>query len=83
MKLKALRAHYLAGNVQAAGAVYEADDRTARMLIASGKAEPATADKAKPESSAAAKVDKPKPMTTASVPELVAGAKVEQKGTAK
>jgi hypothetical protein len=81
MKLKALRAHYLAGNVQAAGAVYEADDRTARMLIAAGKAEAAPADKAKQE--AAPKPDKPKPMTTASVPELVAGAKVEQKGTAK
>lgn len=82
MKLKALRAHYLAGKVKAAGAIYEADERTARMLIHAGKAEPALADKANP-AEPAPKPDKPKPMTTASVPELVAGAKVEQKGTTK
>jgi hypothetical protein len=73
MKLKALRPHYLDGNVQAVGAVYDTDDRTARQLIAAGKATPAPEEKPKPPA-------RQKPMTTASVPELVAGA-VEQKGT--
>jgi len=67
MKLKALRSHYLDGNVQAVGSVYEASDKLASMLIHAGKAIAAPEDqpKAKP---------KPKPMTVAASPELVPGA---------
>lgn len=68
MKLKALRAHYLDGNVQAVGSVYEAPDKLARMLIHAGKAI------AVPEDQPKAKPAKAKPMTVAASPELVAGA---------
>jgi hypothetical protein len=68
MKLKALRSHYLGGNVQAVGSVYECPDKLARELIHAGKSVAAPEDepaKAKP---------KAKPMTVAAMPELVPGA---------
>lgn len=68
MKLKALRSHYLDGNVQAVGSVYEAPDKLARMLIHAGKAIAAPEDQPK------AKPAKAKPMTVAASPELVVGA---------
>ena len=74
MKLKALRGHFLDGNVQAVGSVYEAPDRLARMLIHTGKAiampeleQPVAKVEAKP-------VQKAKPMSTVTLPEIVAGA---------
>ena len=74
MKLKAIRAHYLDGDIQAVGAVYETDERLGRQFIAAGKAvafaEPAKKQKAKPE-----------PMTVASTPALVAGAQPEKEST--
>ena len=69
MKLKALRGHFLGGNVQAAGSVYECPDKLARELIHAGKAIAAPED-----TSAKAKPPKPKPMTVAESPEIVAGA---------
>lgn len=68
MKLKALRAHYHDGDVVAVGAVYEAQDKLARMLIQTGKAVAA------PEDAPKGKPAKAKPMTAAASPELVAGA---------
>jgi hypothetical protein len=69
MKLKALRSHYLDGNVQAVGSVYECTDKLARELIHAGKAIAAPED-----APAKAKPSKPKPMTVAESPELVPGA---------
>jgi hypothetical protein len=69
MKLKALRAHYLDGTVQAVGSVYEAPDKLARALIHAGKAVAAPEDPP-----AKAKPAKAKTMTVAASPELVAGA---------
>ena len=71
MKLKALRAHYLDEKVQAAGAVYETDDRLARQLIAAGKAVAFQETAKKPKA-------KPEPMTVANTPALVPGAQPEK-----
>jgi len=68
MKLKALRGHYLDGNVQAVGSVYECPDKLARELIHAGKAIAAPED-----ATAKAKPPKPKTMTVAESPELVPG----------
>jgi hypothetical protein len=69
MKLKALRSHYLGGNVQAVGSVYECPDKLARELIHAGKSVAAPEDEP-----AKAKPAKAKPMTVAESPELVLGA---------
>ena len=73
MKLKALRGHFLDGNVQAVGSVYEAPDKLARMLIQTGKAIPAPDEPVKPA--------KKKPMTVIDTPELVIGAVEKEKET--
>lgn len=44
MKLKALRAHWLADSLQPVGSVYEASEADARLLVSLGKAEPAPAE---------------------------------------
>lgn len=73
MKLKALRGHFLDGNVQAVGSVYEAPDKLARMLIQTGKSIPAPDEPVK--------LAKKKPMTAVDTPELVLGAVEPEKDT--
>lgn len=66
MKLKAIRAHYVADKRVDVGGTYEADGRLGRQLIAAGKSV-AVSDKA-------AKPAKPGPMTTKTAGALVPGA---------
>lgn len=70
MRLQSLRAHYLDGHVQAAGAIYECPDALARQMVASGKAvalpEALAAPSARPRL-------RSKPLTVKIAPALVPG----------
>jgi hypothetical protein len=63
MKLKAIRAHYVAGEVMAVGATYEVADALGLQLVGAGKAVPLQPGQAV----------KPQRMTTKTAGPLVGG----------
>lgn len=72
MRLQALRAHYLDGHVQAAGAIYECPDALARQMVASGKAVALPESQAAPS---AKKLPRSKPLAVKTAPALVPGSR--------